>query len=263
MSGGKPIFVKRTLETEIGKNLRVMRAADGVPEIPKSLGVAECPEAKKGEKYLCVEWCGGRRVPLPEMNAKQWENLLAAYARLEMVLREVTEGLPAVRYDDPGRHYDALKNYANRHPIAARWLKVLLDLPFEERSLEGHRLSTIHGDFHANNYSFDGDCVAYFYDFDSLCRGLPCEDVLRPFIDCYRSARLSRNRRERVEGMLTQAIRIFSWSKIEWKVALNSSRLYAAARHFPPIKRAKWYTAFEIYWKDRWLRRLLRIIDEA
>ena len=82
--------------------------------------------------------------------------------------------------------------FASRHRFAGRFLRSLVNIPEDERTLSPATATVTIGDFHCMNYAFDGDEISAFYDFDRIQLGSPAQDLTYGFIRRFRKSGLSR-----------------------------------------------------------------------
>lgn len=202
-----------------------------------------------------------RRIAPEDMSEAQARNLLAAHAR---ILAEFAEKLPdsaayAKPLPDAAGFYETVCSYSRRHPLFARFLAPLRDIPQAERTYDASAVATIVNDFHCDNYAFDGDEVAAVYDFDWMRRGLACEDLTYAFIRRIRKARLSKEARARAAARFVQLVRSSPYPRNEWLCAINICRLDAAAKRLKSHPRLG-LVALDVFRRDRGLGELVETL---
>jgi hypothetical protein len=252
--GCAPMLVKVTERAAAERTLSFLSSAKGCPFLPRPI-LADAPSFE-GHAVLCLEWKASARVNAEDMT----EGQLGSFAEGCRILSEVLARYrgpitPLAEEDLPCGRYAALREYAGRHPVMARLLKPLLDIPEGEREYGARELAIIHGDLQPKNYGFDGDRLAAIYDTDDLTTGLACEDAAYAFTERARRSELSAARRRRLTELFLRLVELSPSPKDEWLIAVNHSRLRIAARRLEK-RPDSIFVAVDIARRDKPLRLL-------
>ena len=259
--GRDPVFVKVTAQAAAERTLSFLRdAAEKCDLLPKPV-LAE-PLEFDGLSVVCLEWKPVRQVNAEDMSDAQRTSFLEGCIRLSAVLADYRGVVTAASEDDPETYYTKLAGYAVRHRFMGRWLRPLLAIPRDERSYQGFKLSTIHGDLQPKNYGFDDDRFAAVFDTDDLAKGLPCEDAAYAFTERARRSELSEEKRGRLLDNFRKLVADLPWPKDEWLIAVNHARLRIAARRLEKHPDSV-FVAFDIARRDRPLRALAAVLKES
>ena len=253
-SGRAPMFVKIASPVETSRTLRLLGAAGSCRLFPKAL----LPEAFDfdGRSVVCLEWRLGRRLEVEDMTDGEADSFLAGVCDMSAALRAAPDVQPATGEDTPDGQFATVADYARRHPLVARFLRGLTDIPAVERSYEGRRLLPIHGDFHACNFCFENGQMTSVFDFDAMIMGLPCEDAAYPFTESIRRHGLSAAKRKRLRHTFRRLVRMSPWPLEEWRIAVNHARLRIAANRIRKHPKS-FMMAFDVFRRDRLVRPLL------
>ena len=249
-----PMFVKVTSSDEAVRNLRFLRSSGSCALLPKPL--LDEPFDFDGRAVVCLEWKSGRRLEVEDMTDAEADSFLSGVVSLSVALRSAPDVQSAVGEDTPDGQFATVADYARRHPLVARLLRPLTDIPVVERSYAGRTLAPIHGDFHSCNYGFEGGRLAAVFDFDAMVMGLPCEDAAYPFTESIRQHGLPDVKRARLRQTFRRLVRASPWPLDDWRVAVNHARLRIAANRIRKHPRS-FLTAFDVEHRDREVRPLL------
>jgi hypothetical protein len=226
MEGGdRPVFVKCAQMDDCRRTHLFLSAAD-LPFLPKSRFLLEW----RGKGVLGLDWMEGRIVRPEDMNAAQAASLAAAYFRMLGELRAKAPYAMLLPPLDAEGLYASVADFAARHPVMAGLLRDLLDIPAAERTYDPATLSPIVGDFHCDNYAFDGDSVSAMYDFDWMRPGSPAEDLSYAVVRRLRKPWMPRSFRRRVQERFLQIVAASPLPPLEWRRAVNVCRLFIAAK---------------------------------
>ena len=259
--GCAPVFVKVTAPSAAERTLAFLESAGDCPFLPKAL-VSE-PLELDGQAVLCLEWLESARVNAEDMTEAQLGSFEEGCRALSALLGRYRGPItPLGEENSPGGNYAALGRYAKRHPVMARLLTSLLDIPESERDYGDRELAIIHGDLQPKNYGFDGDRLAAVYDTDDLTEGLACEDACYAFTERARRSELSAAKRRRLTDLFLRLVELSPWPKDEWVIAVNRSRLRIAARRLEKRPDSV-FIAFDIARRDRPLRLLAAALKGA
>ena len=207
-------------------------------------------------RALCLEWKDCRKIEVGDLTDAEADSLVDGAVRFSQALQHVTGVNPRVEEDDPDRQYGLVRDFARRHPLAARLLHGLLAIPPSKRSYGARQLKVIHGDFHALNFGFAEGRLSAVFDFDSLERGLPCEDLAYALCEDMRRGGRGACRRARLLDLFARFRARAPWPTADWLIAVNHARLRIAARrlekhpHNPLV-------ALDVLRRDRLLRPLV------
>ena len=252
--GCEPMLVKVTERAAAERTLNFLSAVEGCPFLPRPV-LADAPDFE-GHAVLCLEWKASERVNAEDMTEGQLGSFVEGCRTLSEALARYRGPItPLAEADSPRGQYAALRDYAVRHPLMARLLSPLLDIPEAEREYGARELVIIHGDLQPKNYGFDGDRLAAVYDTDDLTTGLACEDAAYAFTERARRAELSAAKRRRLTELFLRFVELSPWPKDEWLIAVNHSRLRIAARRLEK-RPDSIFIAFDIARRDKPLRLL-------
>lgn len=249
-----PMFVKVTSSDEAVRNLRFLGSAGTCALLPKPL--LDEPFDFDGRSVVCLEWKSGRRLEVEDMTDAEADSFLAGVVSLSAALRAAPDVQSAIGEDTPDGQFATVSDYARRHPLVARLLKPLTDIPPVERSYAGRTLVPIHGDFHSCNYGFEDGRLAAVFDFDAMVMGLPCEDAAYPFTESIRQHGLPNAKRIRLRQTFRRLAQASPWASDDWRIAVNHARLKIAANRIRKHPRSP-LTAFDVAHRDRVVRPLL------
>ena len=259
--GREAMFVKVTERAASERTLEFLAAAEGCPFLPRPV-LADASDFG-GHAVLCLEWKSSQRVNAEEMTEGQLGSFVTGCRILSEALSRYRGPItPLAEADSPQGQYAALRDYARRHPVMARLLKPLLDIPETEREYGARELAIIHGDLQPKNYGFDGDRLAAVYDTDDLTEGLACEDACYAFTERARRSELSATKRRRLTELFLRFVELSPWPKDEWLIAVNHSRLRIAARRLEK-RPDSMFVAFDIARRDKPLRALATALKGA
>ena len=252
--GCEPMFVKVTERSAAERTLAFLESAAGCPFLPRPL----VPEPLDfGERVvLCLEWRDSAHVDAEDMTEGQLGSFVSGCRDLAAALVRYRGPItPLSEAESPDGQYGALRRYAERHPVMARFVSPLLDIPESERTYGDRELAIIHGDLQPKNYGFDGDRFAAVYDTDDLTEGLACEDACYAFTERARRLELSAERRRRLTGLFLRMVELSPWPRDEWMIAVSHSRLRIAARRMEKHPDSV-FVALDIARRDKPLRLL-------
>ena len=256
--GCAPMFVKVTERSAAERTLAFLESAAGCPFLPKAV----IPEPIDFNELvvLCLEWRDSVRVNAEDMTEGQVGSFVVGCRELSAALVSYQGPItPLAEEDSPRGQYAALRDYAARHPVMARLIRPLLDIPETEREYGARELAIIHGDLQPKNYGFDGDRLAAVYDTDDLTEGLACEDAAYAFTERARRLELSVAKRRHLTELFLRLVELSPWPKDEWLIAVNHSRLRIAARRLEK-RPDSIFVAFDIARRDRPLRLLVEAL---
>ena len=259
--GCEPMFVKVTVHSAAERTLTFLQSAGAFPFLPK----ARIPEALdfNGKAVLCLEWKDSDRVNAEDMTEGQLGSFAVGCRDLSAALaRHRGPITPLAEAESPDGQYAALRRYAERHPVMARFVSPLLDIPESERTYGDRELAIIHGDLQPKNYGFDGDRFAAVYDTDDLTEGLACEDACYAFTERARRSELSAAARRRLTDLFLRFVGMSPWPEDEWLIAVNHARLRIATRRLEKRPDSA-FIALDIARRDRPLRALAKALKEA
>ena len=250
-SGEKRYFVKYPDACE--RMYGVLRAGKGCACLPQSILDAPLPFA---DGFItCLSWQPADFVPVENWSESQLESFLAAYGEFFAVLQR-TDDVGA--HEDDAAYYQAIADYAGRHPLAVRLLKPLLSLAADERTYRAdERLAVTHGDLHGRNYGFRGDAFACFYDIDNVLWGYATEDLAYTVLDRAQRRSVTGAKFARCVEVLRRMIARLDRPAREWRVAINRKRLRQAASKVAR-RPDSLVPALDIWLHDRKAVRLLR-----
>ena len=253
-AGCAPMFVKVTERSAAERTLAFLESAAGCPFLPRPL-ISEPLEF--GEwAVLCLEWRESVRVNAEDMTEGQLGSFVSGCRDLAAALVHYRGPItPLAEAETPDGQYAALRRYADRHPIMARFVSPLLNIPESERAYGNRELAIIHGDLQPKNYGFDGDRFSAVYDTDDLTDGLACEDACYAFTERVRRSELSAAARQRLTDLFLRLVALSPWPKDEWQIAVNHARLRIAARRLEK-RPDSIFVAFDIARRDKPLRAL-------
>ena len=256
--GCAPMFVKVTDRAAAERTLEFLAASDGCSFLPRPV-LAEALDFD-GHAVLCLEWKASERVNAEDMTEGQLGSFVDGCRTLSEALARYRGPItPLAEADSPRGQYAVLRDYAARHPLMARLLRPLLDIPEAEREYGARELAIIHGDLQPKNYGFDGDRLAAVYDTDDLTEGLACEDAAYAFTERARRSELSAAKRRRLTELFLRFVELSPWPKDEWLIAVNHSRLRIAARRLEKHSDSV-FVAFDIARRDKPLRILVEAL---
>ena len=256
--GCEPMLVKVTERTAAERTLSFHSAAERCPFLPRPI-LADAPDFE-GRAVLCLEWKASERINAEDMTEGQLGSFVTGCRILSETLAHYRGPItPLAEADSPRGQYAALRDYAGRHPVMARLIKPLLDIPGSEREYGARELAIIHGDLQPKNYGFDGDRLAAIYDTDDLTEGLACEDAAYAFTERARRSELSAASRRRLTELFLRFVELSPWPKDEWLIAVNHSRLRIAARRLEKRPDSV-FVAFDIARRDKPLRILVEAL---
>ena len=259
--GAAPMFVKVTERRAAERTLDFLSAAEGCPFLPKPV-LARVPDFD-GYAVLCLEWKEAERVDAEDMTEGQLGSFAEGCRTLAGALSRYRGPItPLAEADSPRGQYETLRGYAERHPVMARLLSSLLDIPESDRDYGDRELAIIHGDLQPKNYGFDGERFAAVYDTDDLTVGLACEDAAYAFTERARRSELPAAKRRRLTDLFLRLVAMSAWPREEWLIAVNHSRLRIAARRLEKRPDSV-FVAFDIARRDRPLRLLAESLERG
>ena len=257
-AGEPPVFVKVGTADEWTRTVAILREIGDEPLFTRLL--TDRFVSYRNYAVWAMPWREGRPVPLDEMNARQAQSFVEGCARLSRALQRVTSFTPlAGTPRDPKCAWRVVRDYAARHPLAARPLRALLELPEAARAYEGRRLAVVHGDFHARNCAFEGDRLASVFDFDKLTQDLPCGDFVQSVV--YRLSELSlpRETRRRLVDVVRRMLAFAPWPREDLALMANVWRLRFAAHRIARHPDALW-VGLDAARRDRRLLELSNLV---
>jgi len=253
-SDGRKAFAK------IGDGVAMARTAVRLKELSACSYVPRvllAPEpAVGGGRVLCLEWKVADRIEVVDLTDAQADSLVDGALALSTSMQHATDVRSAMAEDDPAKHYGVVCEYARRHPLVAGLLSGVLAVPESDRAYGARPLATIHGDFHALNFGFSNGRFSAVFDFDSLTKGLPCEDLAYALCEDMRRHDLGRGRRQRLKALFARFVARAPWPMADWRFAVNHARLRIAARRLAKHPGNPW-VALDVFRRDRKLRPLL------
>ena len=253
-AGCEPMFVKVTERSAAERTLAFLDSAAGCPFLPRPL-VSESLDLD-GLAVLCLEWRDSVHVNAEDMTEGQLGSFVAGCRDLSAALVHYRGPItPLAKAETPDGQYAALRRYADRHSVMARFISPLLDIPESERAYGDRELAIIHGDLQPKNYGFDGDRFSAVYDTDDLTEGLACEDACYAFTERARRSELPSSARQRLTDLFLRMVALSPWPKDEWLIAVNHARLRIAARRLEKRPDSA-FIALDIARRDKPLRRL-------
>lgn len=253
-AGCEPMFVKVTERSAAERTLAFLDSAAGCPFLPRPL-VSESLDFD-GLAVLCLGWRDSVHVNAEDMTEGQLGSFAAGCRALAAALVHYQGPItPLAEAESPDGQYAALRRYADRHPVMARFISPLLDIPESERAYGDRELTIIHGDLQPKNYGFDGDRFSAVYDTDDLTEGLACEDACYAFTERARRSELSAVARQRLTDLFLRLVAQSPWPKDEWLIAVNHARLRIAARRLEKRPDSA-FIALDIARRDKPLRSL-------
>ena len=256
--GCEPMFVKVTERSAAERTLAFLESAARCPFLPRPL-VSEPLDF--GEwAVLCLEWRDSARVNAEDMTEGQLGSFIAGCRDLSAALVHYRGPITPLA-EAPDGQYASLRRYADRHPVMARFVSPLLDIPESERAYGDRELAIIHGDLQPKNYGFDGDRFSAVYDTDDLTEGLACEDACYAFTERARRSELSAAARQRLTDLFLRLVALSPWPKDEWLIAVNHARLRIAARRLEKRPDSA-FIALDIARRDKPLRALAEALKE-
>jgi len=253
LSDGRRAFLK------IGERATVRRTAARLGEladcslVPKVL-IGPSDGFADG-RALCLEWKECRKIEVVDLTDAEADALVDGAVGLSRALQRATDVPPPAGEDDPDRQYALVVDFARRHPLTKPLLRGLLSISPEARSYGTRPLQIVHGDFHALNFGFVDGRLAAVFDFDTLVRGLPCEDLAYALCERMRHEGLDVRRRSRLLSLFNRFRARSPWPDADWRIAVNHARLRIAARRLEKHPNNP-LVALDVLRRDRPLRPL-------
>ena len=258
---GETLFVKVGTTEEWRRSVGLLREIGGCGLFARF--VTEEPISLGNYAVFVQEWKLSRTVFPEDMNERQRDRFVVACQALSAALQGAKDFTPLADSGmSPERLYADVRQYAERHPLASRCLRALLELPESRRSYGARPLRVVHGDFHAKNFAFSGDEFACVYDFDKLTQGLECGDFVNALMERFSCLGMSSGRRARLKAAAEALLRACPWPQDELTVAANVVRLQFAARRIRKHPDSAW-VAFDVWRRDRALREFLECASRS
>lgn len=252
MPDGKRLFVKFVPLAE-GERLKLLGEELELPFVAR---VEHLLPLDDGKCAVCCEWQTGEHIPPEYMNEAQCAALVEANARLRKALKP---SLAQYGPRDIDECFDAVRDFAKRHPLSRPFLHSLLSIPAEDRTEPPERLEVSHGDFHYLNYMFSGDRISAIVDFASVRPSLPVQDLAFAFVRRYFKAKLPKAELANIDARFRQAVAAMPYPASDWRVAVNSLRLMFAMRRLKAHPHFA-LAATIVYRRDLALRHMLSLI---
>ena len=253
--GAAPIFVKVGLKEEWTRTVNLLREIGGCGFFSRFL--TDAPIEYNGAAVFVMEWLDSRIVFPEGMSDRQAESFVTGCVKLSAALQQATDFIPiATSSLAPERLYGDISRYVDRHRVAGRLLKRLLDIPAAERTFGSRPLSIIHGDFHSKNFGFSGDEFTSVFDFDKLTQGLACMDLANALLERFSCLGLSAATRRRLAERTRYIVSKSPWPREEFVISCNIIRLQFAARRILKHPDSAW-VALDIRRRDRAIREFL------
>lgn len=257
---GKVLFVKVATPESIKATSQFLAAVRDCEFLPKIVSL-DIPELS-GKDYICTEWIDVKHVNAEDMTDAQADSLIDGYLQFSDAISDV-EGVVERREKESVEFFHAqLVQYGKRHPIVARFIRPLIEIPENQRSYSGCRLVCIHGDFHSLNYGFSGDEFSAVFDTESVVLALACEDISYAFTERLRRSCLGARKRRRLYELFMRCMQRSPWPKEEWLIAINRSRLRIAAHRVAKHPNSA-LTAIDIAHRDKYLRKLQIMVSRS
>jgi aminoglycoside phosphotransferase (APT) family kinase protein len=249
---GKVVFVKVTTPEALKKTFRCLSAAGRCRFLPKIVPL-EIPELS-GKEYLCLEWIDAKYINAEDMTDAQADSLLTGYLQFSDAIAQIKD-VPARKEEEKTEFFYAqIMQYAKHHPVAAMFIRDLIDIPEDLRSCSNRKLVCIHGDFQPLNYGFCGEEFSAVFDFESITYALACEDIAYAFTERARRSSLSDRKRKRLCELFVRCMHNSPWPEEEWMIAINRSRLRIAAHRIAKHPNSP-FTAIDVAHRDKYLRK--------
>ena len=256
-----PVFVKVGTREEWSRTACLLQEIGDCGFFSRFL--TDAPIEYNGSAVFVMEWRESRIVFPEDMSDRQAESFVAGCVKLSAALQKATGFIPiATSSLTPERLYGDISQYVDRHPLAGRLLRGLLDIPVAERTLGKRPLSVIHGDFHAKNFGFVGDELAAVFDFDKLTEGLACGDFVNALVERFSCLGLSSSARRRLAERTRFIVCRAPWSREELLIACNVIRLQFASRRIRKHPDSAW-VALDVIRRDRAIRGFLACAREV
>lgn len=221
------------------------------------------PVEYRGYAVFVTEWRESSIVFPEDFDSAQTASFVSGVTKLSEWLapvRPVSSGIDPVL--SPSALYDTVRGYVRRHPIAGRLLKALDGIPEVERTYGSHRVVTVHGDFHAKNFAFEGDRFSTVYDFDKLMPSLACCDLVNAMVERFSLLSMSASDRRRLVAVAREIFAAQPWPRDELVIMVNVLRLTFAARRIRKHPGSSW-VAFDIWRRDLRIREILAALPES
>ena len=257
LSDGRQVFVKLVRRDFAERTLRLLAALRPTEFLPRP--VLTTAPAFGDAAVLCLEWKETSCVPAERMTDGQCGSFIAACRRLSGVLSDYADDVRPLGEESPESLYAVVKSYARRHPVVARLIRPLIEIPEADRSYHGRACVTIHGDFQPRNYGFKDEELAAVFDFDALTTGLACEDAAYAFTERARRSELTGRERRRLEELFARVVADCGWPIADWRLAVAHARLRIAARRLAKHPNSA-FVAIDIARRDRGLRSLADLL---
>ena len=257
LADGRQVFVKLVRRDFAERSLRLLAALRTTEFLPRP--VLTTAPAFGDAAVLCLEWKETSCVPAERMTDGQCESFIAACRRLSDVLSDYADDVRELGEESPEALYAQIESYARRHPVAARLIRPLLEIPEADRSYHGRTCVTIHGDFQPKNYGFKGEELAAVFDFDALTTGLACEDAAYAFTERARRSELTGRERRRLEELFARVVVESGWPLADWRLAVAHARLRIAVRRLAKHPDSA-LVAIDIARRDRGLQSLTDLL---
>ena len=256
--GVAPVFVKVGPREEWARTVNLLREIGDCGFFSRFL--TEAPIEYKGSAVFVMEWRDSRIVFPEDMSDMQAESFVAGCVKLSAALQKATDIIPiATSSLAPERLYGDISRYVDRHRVAGRLLKGILDIPVAERTFGSRPLAVIHGDFHSKNFGFLGDEFSSVFDFDKLTQGLACMDLANALIERFSCLGLSAATRRRLAERTRYILSKAPWPREDFVIACNIVRLQFAVRRILKHPDSAW-VALDILRRDRKIREFLAVL---
>lgn len=200
-------------------------------------------------------WREMTHVAPERMTDGQFASFLTRYDELFTALQSTPREVVAPALDAKVLR-EKVRAYVVWHPFARGLLKPLISLSDEEIEFpQSTPRVVIHGDFHCGNFGFTNEDLSFFCDFDLLRIGAQVEDLVFLFADRIKRKADGRQGAYLLARRLRKLVAQTGRPVVEWLIAVNRLRLYAAARlidRHPDRLR----TAWTVFRRDRRLQRI-------
>ena len=252
---GDGIFVKVGPKAEWEQTKRLQETLGDCGLMPKLL-VTE-PIEYLGYAVFIGEWRDAKIVFPEDFNDAQIESFVAGCVELSAKLQKA--GCVAATVPPETEDYEVVRGYVSRHPFVGRLIASLAAIPETDRTFRARTLASVHGDFHAKNFAFDGDRFSTVYDFDKLRSGLACGDFVNALIERYSLLSMPRRKRRRLAEVTRKLLALQPWPRVELVIVANLLRLQFAANRIRKHPDSAW-VAFDIFRRDRRIRAIFDIL---
>ena len=219
----------------------------------------ECPPTFGGCNVVCTSWCAGERVFPDKLTDGQFVAFLDDFREFSAALQKTTLILP----EWPILEWRETALGKDKGLGGKILRKLILEMPLEDLCHRPELLKVIHSDFHYGNFLFADGRVAGYMDLEEFCLGYPPDDLLRYFCCAAEHLRWYEQRRKRrMLALFALAVRHMSYSRHEWRTAINARYMNRVFMNTHERKRIGLGTALNLAFRAMFYRKLRRIVAE-